>query len=241
MTEEKPTQDEIRAKIVAIDSALVKIESEYDAGRIDLGRYTQLKIEYEAQRITLEGQLPAATTLAENVAAWYKILGYEQGACEQETRWVDFVFDRKVNVPGWGDLKQQLLVRCQNNKIGIAEVNGLQDAVAVRGMNKGRLITNRRVTPQARKRTEESENIAALTFDELIDESADFSPYFAWLEKQVKDKQIDAQYVDLACSQVEFDPHTQEQLAVNRYGAAEGWIDGTYQYKCICACKPRSF
>ncbi|WP_052304553.1 hypothetical protein [Nostoc punctiforme] len=73
---------------------------------------------------------------------------------------------------------------------------------------------------------EENQDIFCYTFDELLDEQADFSKYLDWLEAEVKRKGIDRMYVPLACIKEEYDPVTQEKLGVSRYNADDGWIEG---------------
>jgi hypothetical protein len=65
-----------------------------------------------------------------------------------------------------------------------------------------------------------------MTFDELIDQDADFEPYLTWLEEEVIKRGIDRKYVSLACDKEEIDPVTQHSIATSKYGEAEGWIEG---------------
>ncbi|GAI20966.1 unnamed protein product, partial [marine sediment metagenome] len=48
------------------------------------------------------------------------------------------------------------------------------------------------------------------TFDELLDETADFSGYSEWLESEIKRLGIDTKYVPLACVKKELDPVTNQ-------------------------------
>ena len=73
---------------------------------------------------------------------------------------------------------------------------------------------------------EDNRHLACYTFDELIDQDADFSGYLDWLGAEVKRRQIDTKYVSLACTKEEFDPVTQHRRGVSRYDERDGWIDG---------------
>ena len=64
------------------------------------------------------------------------------------------------------------------------------------------------------------------TFDELLDEKADFSGYFKWLEAEVKTRGIDKKYIPLACTKEEFDPITKQKIGESLYDKENGWIEG---------------
>ena len=68
--------------------------------------------------------------------------------------------------------------------------------------------------------------ISCYTFDELLDEDADFDKYLDWLEEQIKEKGVDVGYLPLACRKDDLDPVTQQKMGVSTYGEADGWIDG---------------
>jgi len=60
----------------------------------------------------------------------------------------------------------------------------------------------------------------------LLDEQADFTRYFDWLKAFVKERNIDTDYVPLACKRDVYDLKTKEKTSEERYGQEEGWIDG---------------
>ena len=60
------------------------------------------------------------------------------------------------------------------------------------------------------------------TFDELLDQDADFTGYLDWLEREIKQRGIDTQYVPLACAKEELDPVSQQQIGLSCYAEAEG-------------------
>ncbi|MEO1791608.1 MAG: NACHT domain-containing protein [Cyanobacteria bacterium J06629_19] len=88
---------------------------------------------------------------------------------------------------------------------------------------------NRRVSKAVRTAAETNEvydAISCYTFDELLDEDADFDKYLDWLEEQIKAKGVDVGYLPLACRKDDLDPVTQQKMGVSTYGEADGWIDG---------------
>ncbi|MCP4296100.1 MAG: NACHT domain-containing protein, partial [Proteobacteria bacterium] len=68
--------------------------------------------------------------------------------------------------------------------------------------------------------------IFCFTFDELIEEHADFTRYFRWLEDFVKERGIDNDYVPLACRRDKYDQDTKEKVKEEHYGKNDGWIEG---------------
>jgi WD40 repeat protein len=70
------------------------------------------------------------------------------------------------------------------------------------------LWVNQSVRQALVKPKPEDEGLTCLMFDELIDQDADFTPYFEWLKKEVEDKRIADLYVSLNCQKGEFDPIT---------------------------------
>jgi formylglycine-generating enzyme required for sulfatase activity len=88
------------------------------------------------------------------------------------------------------------------------------------------LIAARRKATGACEMAEKEKNLFCYTFDELLDEHADFSRYFDWLKKQVEDREIDKMYIPLACKKDIFDPDKKEKIGQERYDEKHGWIEG---------------
>jgi WD40 repeat protein len=122
----------------------------------------------------------------------------------------------------------RILIRGIPSEAKIRDLQALQASVGRHQTDEGWLIVNRRITPAVRDELEKPENekLSCMTFDELIDEEADFAPYLEWLEAEVKRRGIDRKYVSLACDKEEIDPVTQHSIATSKYGEAEGWIEG---------------
>jgi WD40 repeat protein len=76
-----------------------------------------------------------------------------------------------------------------------------------------------------------SSNLFCFTFEELIDQDANFSPYIDWLEKEVTAMNIERNYIPLSCTKEEIDlitlypqeSHIQQYDDIDRY--MNEWLD----------------
>jgi predicted NACHT family NTPase len=105
----------------------------------------------------------------------------------------------------------------------------LRKAVDAQKTKEGWLVAARRISSAACDAVKENENqdvIFCYTFDELLDQDADFNQYLDWLEAEVKRRGIDTMYVPLACTKDEFNPVTKEKIGVSKYASDNGWIEG---------------
>jgi WD domain, G-beta repeat/NACHT domain len=122
----------------------------------------------------------------------------------------------------------RILIRGVPSEAKIRDLQALQASVTKHQTDEGWLIVNRRISPavQTELANDENQHLSCMTFDELIDQDADFEPYLKWLEDEVIKRGIDRKYVSLACDKEEIDPVTQHSIATSKYGEAEGWIEG---------------
>ena len=176
--------------------------------------------------------LPAASpaksrtfALAQQIQGWFETLGYQ---FEPYECWEDNYFEWVIDIPVRRGRYDRVLVRGIEGVAELADVMNLGRSVATQGVDEGWLVTTRRISPAARAEVNKPENqhLACYTFDELLDQDADFSGYLEWLESEIQKRQIAISYVPLGCAKEELDPITQQRLAVSRYGEADGWIDG---------------
>lgn len=170
--------------------------------------------------------------LIQQIRDWFEVLGY--GFEDYETRgkinnncffeWIIKFKERRRRSRRW----IRVLVRGVEGEAGIPDLNRLQKSMESEKTDDGWLVAVRRISGAVRQALEndKNQNILCYTFDELIDEDADFSGYFQWLEEQVIGREIDKKYVPLACTKEEIDPETQEQIGISHYGRDCGWIDG---------------
>ena len=175
-----------------------------------------------------QGILPPSQTaesvLAKQMRGWFDALGYNW---ENYQVWGEDYFEWIINIPARRGF-DRILVRGIEREAGVNDLEKLRAAVENQNTDEGWLVTNRRISTAARDEVEKRSNreLFCYTFDELLDEAADFSRYVTWLEGEVKKRGVDKTYVPLACTKEEIDPVTKQRVAVSRYEAEDGWIDG---------------
>ncbi len=188
---------------------------------------------YPAQQTGVETRLIAslhekkcrAIALAQQMRGWFETLDYR---FEKYEVWEDAYFEFIVNIPVRRNRYDRILVRGIEGEAGLGDVMALRSSVEAQKTDEGWLVTARRISRAARDEVEKEENrhLECYTFDELIDQDADFSGYLDWLEAEVRRREIDKKYVPLACTKEELDPLNQRQIGVSRYDERDGWIDG---------------
>ncbi|MBR8832557.1 MAG: NACHT domain-containing protein [Stigonema ocellatum SAG 48.90 = DSM 106950] len=166
-----------------------------------------------------------AIALAQQMRGWFETLGYR---FEKYELWEDNHFEWIINIPVRRNRYDRILIRGIEGEAGLGDLMALRSSVETQRTDEGWLVTVRRISRAARDEVDQEENrhLACYTFDELIDQDADFSGYLDWLEAEVKRRQIDTKYVPLACTKEEFDPVTQHRMGVSRYDERDRWIDG---------------
>jgi predicted NACHT family NTPase len=119
-------------------------------------------------------------------------------------------------------------VRGIAGEAGLRDISALRESVEKHRTDEGWLVTARRISRAARDEVEKAENrnLACYTFDELLDQDADFTAYLDWLETEITSRGIDTKYVPLACTKEEIDPDTQRKIGVSHYDGRDGWIEG---------------
>jgi predicted NACHT family NTPase len=177
-----------------------------------------------------QAALPASArsrtfALAQQLQGWFETLGYQ---FESYECWEDQYFEWVIDIPVRRGRYDRILVRGIEGVVQLSDVMDLGRSVETQRADEGWLVTTRRISPAARAEVSKPENevLACYTFDELLDQDADFSGYLVWLESEIQKRQITDNYVPLGCAKEELDPMTQQRLAVSRYGEGDGWVDG---------------
>ena len=163
--------------------------------------------------------------LAQQMRSWFTALKYDIESYEVEG---DTYFELIINIPARRGY-DRILVRGVEGEAKLADVVALRKAVAEQKTKEGWLVAARRISPAACDAVKEENNkdvIFCYTFDELLDQDADFNKYLDWLEAEVRQRGIDRMYVPLACTKDELDPVTKEKIGVSKYDADDGWIEG---------------
>ena len=163
--------------------------------------------------------------LAQQMRGWFETLDYR---FEKYEVWEDNYFEWIIKIPVRRSRYDRILVMGIEGEAGLSDVMALRQSVAAQKTDEGWLVTARRISPAARSEVEKEENyhLNCYTFDELLDEDADFSRYLEWLEAEVKHRKIDKNYVPLGCRKEEFDSNTKCKIGVSCYDERDGWIDG---------------
>ncbi|MEG4851383.1 NACHT domain-containing protein [Microcoleus sp. B5-D4] len=170
-------------------------------------------------------QKSQAFILSQQVRGWFETLSYKFETYQISE---DNYFEWIINVPVRRNRYDRILVRGIAGEAGLRDISALRESVEKQRTDEGWLVTARRISSAARDEVEKDENsdIACFTFDELLDQDADFTAYLDWLETEIKNREIDTKYVPLACTKEEIDPDTHRKIGVSHYGERDGWIEG---------------
>ncbi|MEG3840746.1 NACHT domain-containing protein [Microcoleus sp. herbarium14] len=163
--------------------------------------------------------------LSQQVRGWFETLNYQfetYQICE------DNYFEWIIDVPVRRKKYDRILVRGIAGEAGLRDISALRESVEKQRTDEGWLVTARRISRAARDEVDKPENrdLACFTFDELLDQDADFTAYLDWLETEITSRGIDTKYVPLACTKEEIDPDTQRKIGVSHYDGRDGWIEG---------------
>jgi WD40 repeat protein len=163
--------------------------------------------------------------IAKQIHDWLTALRYEFESYEDfQSEYCEFI----IRIPVRRGRFDRILIRGVQSEAKVRDLQALQASVVNQQADEGWLIVPRRISPAVTQELakDENEHLSCMTFDELIDQDADFEPYLTWLEEEVIKRGIDRKYVSLACDKEEIDPVTQHSIATSSYGEAEGWIEG---------------
>ena len=166
-----------------------------------------------------------AFALAQQMKGWFETLGYRFESYEV---WQDDYFEWIIDIPVRRGRYDRILVRGIDGEVGLSDIKALRQSVETQRADEGWLVTARRISRAAREAVEKEENhdLGCYTFDELLDQDADFGGYLDWLESEIERRGIEQRYVPLACTKEEIDPDTKQRMGVSRYDDRDGWIDG---------------
>jgi predicted NACHT family NTPase len=213
----------LHKRIATIQEQLERLPT-LEGMRTEMARLAAQSVETRGGA-SLQEKKCRAIALAQQMQGWFETLGYR---FEKYEVWEDNYFEWIIDIPARRNRYDRILVRGIEGEAGLADVMALRQSVEAQRTDEGWLVTARRISRAARDEVEKDENrhLDCYTFDELIDQDADFSGYLDWLEAEVKRREIDKKYVSLACAKEEFDPVTKRRIGVSRYDERDGWIDG---------------
>jgi predicted NACHT family NTPase len=165
---------------------------------------------------------------AEQMRRWFGALRYE---IEQELEQTEDYFQWMIRIPVRNRF-DRILLRGMTREIEFLDLHQMTGVINAHQPDETWLVTDFRVNPVvAEKAKQQGYPLLCMTFDELIDQDVDFSPYIQWLVEQVEGQEIDERYIQLGCKRSEIDPLTQDYLGTHSYPAdindgLEGYIDG---------------
>ena len=165
-----------------------------------------------------------AAGLADQMRSWFEVLGYR---LEKSETWELDYFEWVIEIPKRRGF-DRVLVRGIVGEVGVKDVMALRESVGASRVDEGWVVTARRISKAARSIVEQPENadLFCFTFDEFLDQDADFEGYATWLMGDIETRGIEARYVPLACTKEEFDSVTHQRLGMSRYGESDGWTEG---------------
>jgi len=192
-----------------------------DSGKLD--QILRLIQEGNQQKIRAKNIEMIQGTLPDQLKAWFKTLNYSIQTYEKRTteywEWI-------VNVPIRRRSYDRILVRFIESQAERIDVEKLRDQVRKHDVDEGWLVASHRVSPSAIQEAEKDDKVECYTFDALLDEDADFSRYFKWLENFVLKRQIHTDYISLACKRDVIDEESKKKQEEEVYAADQGWIEG---------------
>jgi predicted NACHT family NTPase len=227
----KPAETLIGQEIISLQQLIINIQEKIDRQptleslRIEIARLATQSYPLLSAGIETNNENKCrAIALAEKMRGWFETLGYQ---LEKYEVWAEDYFEFIINIPKRRSF-DRILIRGIAGEVGLKDIVALQQSVEGQKTDEGWLVTTRRISRVARDEVKKEENrhLDCFTFDELIDLDADFTGYVDWLEKEIKRRKVDTNYVALACSKEEIDPITKRQIGVSRYEEEDGWIDG---------------
>ena len=205
-----------------------EMTAQIDSARVSADELTRLQHEVNRLQSMTRDDLPVGSPvdyLAQQMKGWFETLGY---LFERYERRNDESLEWIIDIPKRRRGYDRVAVLIVEGEVEVQHVHRLQRFCEREHVDEGWVVTTRRVSQAARDVVTKKENshLLCYTFDELLDQAADFSAYLDWLEQEVKRRKIDQVYVPLACVKEEFDRKSKKRTGVSRYDARNGWIDG---------------
>ncbi|MBX4270337.1 NACHT and WD40 repeat domain-containing protein [Clostridium estertheticum] len=176
---------------------------------------------YELAVATLDNRL---SKFRINLKEWFKALNYKFGKLDIENSdsiiFVIKIPERRKTI--------DVLIYAITTEIKVEHIENVSSLLDNYDCDEGWVITDYTVSKAAKDfcEKEENSNTFCYNFDELIEETIDFSKYFKWVENQIHAKNIDKYYVQLACKKIEVHSITKKIMAENIYDENDGWMEG---------------
>ncbi|MEU8330474.1 NACHT domain-containing protein [Micromonospora sp. NPDC048839] len=207
-------------------AADARLELKVDEIRTALDNLERVRIEEESKRQDREPERASATPaerLAGDLAGWFRAVGY---LIDAQLSIDDESFEWLIRVPVRRGRFEHVVVLGTDGELAVSHVARMQRRVSSTNAVEGWCVAPRRVSAAAREfAAKGNQSVTCYTFDELLDEDADFEPYIDWLEKEVGARQIEEQYVPLSCVKSEYDKANEKGVAKSEYDWRTGGLD----------------
>ncbi|MEB9370664.1 pentapeptide repeat-containing protein [Bacillus cereus] len=204
-----------------------EMTAEINQANLSEDEIIKLKEQVKRLQSSSNKELPSGTEidlLANQMRIWFEAIGYHIERFGHEGK--DY-FDWIINIPKRRGY-DRILIRGIIGEIEASHIINLNNSVMESNTDEGWVVSSRRVSQIARGmvKTKEYTNILCFTFDELLDDHADFTGYLDWLENEINQREINKNYVPLACIKEEFDSVTKEKIGESLYNKENGWVEG---------------
>ncbi|MEU7591361.1 NACHT domain-containing protein [Micromonospora sp. NPDC049230] len=166
------------------------------------------------------GAITSIRHLANELREWFAAVEYRI-LREVESGPAEFVW--LVRVPARRGYDTAVVLG-KTGELSAPDVTRAAELVTAHHASEGWVVVPQRISKAARAVDEQLEQVYCYTLDELIDESADFEPYLKWLEREVRDRQIDERFVPPSCVKDEPDRGSGRIAARSVYSWREGGL-----------------
>ncbi|WP_128434298.1 NACHT domain-containing protein [Streptomyces cyaneus] len=201
-----------------------RLEQKVDALLEQVSRTRDEEESHRARTEPGRAALSPAERLMEDARDWFLAVGYRiERTWETADDSVALLVHVPQRRPGRFDVTVMLCVEGELQRHHLEFLDRLvRDEAAAEGWG----LARTRVSEAARRFAKAGDDrLFCYTFDELIELEADFEPYIAWVEEEVRRRGVDVRYVPLSCRKDEIDPATQQHLDTSVYDWREGGLD----------------
>ncbi|MFG2045838.1 NACHT domain-containing protein [Micromonospora sp. NPDC048935] len=166
------------------------------------------------------GAITSIRHLANELREWFAAVEYRI-LREVESGPTEFVW--LVRVPARRGYDTAVVLG-KSGELSAPDVTRAAGLVTAHHASEGWVVVPQRISKAARAVDEQLDQVYCYTLDELIDESADFEPYLKWLEREVRDRQIEERFVPPSCVKDEPDRGSGRIAARSVYSWREGGL-----------------
>ncbi|WP_293940106.1 NACHT domain-containing protein [Sphingobacterium sp. UBA5996] len=226
-TLEQKLKASLRPEILAMIQNDILILNKLDNIHDDLTHIND-KVTLLTKQITTDANINpnSLSKLKQNSKSWFSALGHKLETHESQN---ENSFSYIINIPRRRGY-ERILIMGVDEIVELRHLSVLKNRVDQERYDEAWLITFGRISSAAKNACSKGEfsQIFVYHFDELIDQDVDFTQYFEWLEKEVKQKNIDQFYVPLFATQKEIDQDNRKIIATNTYlvdDHVDQWID----------------